>query len=63
MKYLNINQLSELLGNRSVCAIYEDVKLGNLPPPIKLGNRNYWSEDKVAAHLEALAETQQGGAA
>lgn len=63
MKYLNINQLSEFLGNRSVAAIYEDVKNGDLPPPIKLGNRNYWDEGKLKAHLETLAQIQQGDAA
>lgn len=58
MKYLNINQMREKLGGRSVNSLYADVTNGELPKPIKLGNRNFWVEEEVDAHLEKCRERQ-----
>lgn len=53
MTYLNLQQLSEKLGNRSRSSIYRDVELGRLPKPMKLGARLYWREADIDA---AIAE-------
>lgn len=63
MQYLNIHELSGVLAGRSINAIYEDIAKGQLPKPVKLGNRNYWDADEVRQHLKALAESQHRGAA
>lgn len=58
MRYLNISQLSEKLGGRSFNSIYNDIQNGQLPKPIKLGNRNIWPEPTVDEWLARLAEQQ-----
>lgn len=50
---LTLTELRAKLGNRSRSAIYEDLKKGRLPQPMKLGGRLYWGEDDVEAHLRA----------
>lgn len=47
MKYLTFNELRQKLGWRSRSSIYNDVKEGRIPEPIKLGGRLYWVEEKV----------------
>jgi predicted DNA-binding transcriptional regulator AlpA len=51
------------LGNRSRSACYTDIAEGRLPKPVKLGQRLYWHESDIDAHLRALvaeAEAQPG---
>lgn len=47
MTYLNLNQLSQKLGNRSRSSIYRDVEDKRIPEPIRLGGRLYWIESQV----------------
>lgn len=54
--YLTLTELRAKLGDRSRSAIYEDLKKGRLPQPVKLGGRLYWPEGDVEAHLRNLAE-------
>ncbi|MBF9058783.1 AlpA family phage regulatory protein [Rhodobacterales bacterium HKCCSP123] len=63
VEYLNINQLGELLGNRSRAAIYTDVERGDLPKPIKLGHRVYWSRNEVLEALKDAPRAKIGGEA
>jgi predicted DNA-binding transcriptional regulator AlpA len=53
---LTLTELRAKLGDRSRSAIYEDLKMGRLPQPLKLGGRLYWGEDDVEAHLRNLCE-------
>lgn len=53
---LTLTELRAMLGDRSRSAIYEDLKFGRLPQPLKLGGRLYWGEDDVEAHLRGLHE-------
>ena len=55
-KYLTFRELRAKLGDRSRSAIYEDLKKGRLPQPLKLGGRLYWPEGDLEAHLRALRE-------
>nr|WP_171180681.1 AlpA family phage regulatory protein [Ruegeria sp. HKCCD8929] len=55
MTYLNLNQLSSKLGDRSRSSIYRDVESGRLPKPVKLGSRLYWNEADVDAAIEQRA--------
>jgi predicted DNA-binding transcriptional regulator AlpA len=59
MKYLTLKQLREKLGGRSRSAIYLDLALNRLPPPLKLGGRLLWDEAAVDAHLRELAAEAQ----
>jgi predicted DNA-binding transcriptional regulator AlpA len=59
MQFLNFRQLRQRLGGRSRSAVYIDVALGRLPPPLKLGGKLYWSEEAIDAHLRALAAEAQ----
>lgn len=47
MIYLSFEDLREKLGGRGRTTIYRDVERGDLPKPIKLGNRNFWIESQV----------------
>ena len=53
---MTLNELRAMLGDRSRSAIYEDMKKGRLPQPLKLGGRPYWAEDDVEAHLRNLSD-------
>lgn len=53
---MTLNELRAMLGDRSRSAIYEDMKKGRLPQPLKLGGRLYWAEDDVEAHLRNLSD-------
>ena len=52
--YLTLNELRAKLGNRSRSSIYEDLRKGLLPLPVKLGARIYWPEADLEAHLQSL---------
>lgn len=54
--YLTLTELRAKLGGRSRSAIYEDLKAGRLPQPVKLGGRLYWPEGDVEAHLRNLRD-------
>jgi predicted DNA-binding transcriptional regulator AlpA len=54
--YLTLKGLCTKLGGRSRSAVYEDLKKGRLPQPIKLGGRLYWPEGDVEAHLRNLSD-------
>ena len=56
MQYLSTKQLGEKLGGRSANSIYLDVANGNLPKPLKLGNRNLWVDQEVDDHLAKQRE-------
>ena len=51
MKYLKFAQLQEKLGGRGRTTIYQDIKLGRLPRPKKLGGKNYWLESEIDAAM------------
>jgi len=55
-RFITIKELSAKLGNRSRSAIYIDMKLKRLPPPIKIGGRILWSEDAVEEHMRKMVE-------
>jgi prophage regulatory protein len=57
--YLTLGELRVKLGGRSRSAVYEDLRHGRLPQPLRLGGRLYWGEDDIQAHLRTLAS---GGA-
>lgn len=46
-RFLSIEQLREMLGNRSASSIHRDVEEGRLPKPMKMGVRRYWLESEV----------------
>jgi len=53
---LSFKALRVKLGDRSRSACYEDIKLGRLPEPIKIGRNNYWSEAVIDSLIENLQE-------
>jgi prophage regulatory protein len=53
---LSFKALRAKLGDRSRSACYEDIKLGRLPEPIKIGRNNYWSEAVIDSLIENLQE-------
>ena len=55
MRYINITQLSQKLGDRSRSSIIRDYKSGRLPEPIKFGSRLYWAEADIEAAIAAQA--------
>lgn len=57
-RYLDFEQLSLKLAGRSRSSIDRDVKQGRLPPPLKMGQRVYWSETAVDEHLARMMENQ-----
>ena len=62
-RYLTLSELRAKLGGRSRSAIYADLAAGRLPPPFKVGGRNYWSEAEIDAHMRTLRAEVQGGVA
>ena len=52
--YLSLERLRTKLRGRSKSAIYNDVKEGRLPKPMKRGGRVYWLEEEVDAALIRL---------
>ena len=63
MKYLTFNELRAKLGGRGRSTIYRDVDAKRLPPPVRLGGRNYWPEEEVDAALQRLAGLRDLGGA
>jgi len=60
MRYLTIKSISrEKLDDRSRSTLYNDVKAGRLPKPIKLGGKNYFIEQEVDEYLIALREKDE----
>ncbi|MEO0923627.1 MAG: transcriptional regulator [Pseudomonadota bacterium] len=55
MTYLNLNQLSKKLGDRSRSSIYRDVDSKRLPEPIRIVSRLYWDEGAVEEALTSQA--------
>ena len=55
-RYLTLRELKRKLSGRSRNAIFADVERGLLPPPFKLGQMNYWSEEAVDEALETMAD-------
>ena len=49
-------QLSALAGGVSAMTIWRWCRVGLLPPPTRIRNRNYWSRRKAIAALAAAAE-------
>jgi predicted DNA-binding transcriptional regulator AlpA len=54
MRLITFPELRAKLGNRSRSACYNDLAEGRLPKPVKLGQRLYWPESDVDAHLRAM---------
>ena len=54
-RFLTLTELRAKLGNRSRSAVYDDLKKGRLPQPVKLGGRLYWPEADLETHLRGLA--------
>ena len=57
---LSFKALRAKLGDRSRSACYKDIKLGRLPEPIKIGRKNYWSEEVIDSLIEELQEQSNG---
>lgn len=57
-QYLTVNDLQKRLGGRSRSAIYEDLKAGRLPEPLRLGSRVLWGEEDLTEFLDEM-KTQQ----
>lgn len=57
-RYLDFNALSAKLAGRSRSSIDRDVKEGRLPKPLKMGQRVYWSNAAVDAHLAKMLSDQ-----
>lgn len=55
-RFLTLTELRAKLGNRSRSAVYDDLKKGRLPQPVKLGGRLYWPEGDVEAHLRDMRD-------
>lgn len=53
MRYINMTQLRQKLGDRSRSSIIRDYKSGRLPEPIKFGSRLYWPEAEIDAAIAA----------
>ena len=45
-----------MFSGRSRASIYRDIQRGHLPPPIKMGEINYWSETALRAWLAQRTE-------
>lgn len=58
-QYLTLNDLQKRLGGRSRSAIYEDLKAGRLPEPLRLGSTVLWGEKDLTEFLDEM-KTQQG---
>lgn len=56
MKYITLKALQAKLGGRGRTTIYRDIDAKRLPPPIKLGGMNYFSEQLVDDVLCGLAD-------
>jgi prophage regulatory protein len=50
-KYLTFREVCDRLGGRSRYSIYNDLRAGRLPRPLKLGNKLYWPEEDLEAFL------------
>ncbi len=59
MSWINLKQLCEKLGDRSKRAIYDDLKKGLLPQPLKLNGTNLWNEEEIDKHLADMALKQR----
>lgn len=57
-RYLTFQEVQSKLGGRSRAALYQDLKAGRIPKPLKLGTRVYWPEAELEAALEALRASQ-----
>ncbi len=55
-RYLNLTELRAKLGNRSRSAVYVDMAVGRLPPPIRLGGRLLWREGEIDALMTDLRQ-------
>lgn len=54
-RLLTLRETSERLGGRSRSALYEDMKKGRLPRPVRIGGRVYFGEADLEAHICRLA--------
>lgn len=51
LRLLDIDQVVAATGE-AASTIYEKIKLGDFPKPIKIGRRNKWREITLIRHLE-----------
>lgn len=58
-RWLRIRDVQEMFSGRSRASIYRDIERGHLPPPIKMGDVNYWSESGLQTWLEKRATVAQ----
>ena len=57
-RWLRIRDVQALFSGRSRASIYRDVARGHLPPPVKMGEINYWSQTALRAWLERRSKEQ-----
>ncbi len=55
-RLLNIEQTSEMVGQRSKKTIMRDVADGSFPAPVRVGGRLYWREDAICKFIDGLSE-------
>ncbi len=60
MHYIKIKQLKTKIDCSTNC-IYDLVKQGILPKPVKLGGENIWRVDLVDTAIAQMAEVQGAG--
>lgn len=56
-KYLDLEQVLEVSPCRSKSALYLAIKKGEAPEPDRIGGRSLWRSDKIAAWMQAQAES------
>jgi len=62
-KLITQKEVSEMLNGRCRSAIFEDIKRGELPAPIKLGRSVFYSQNAVMAAIDKLHSEAQRQAA
>ncbi len=55
-RWLRIRDVQEMFSGRSRASIYRDIARGHLPPLVKMGEINYWSETALLAWLAKRTE-------
>ena len=62
-KLITQKEVSQMLNGRCRAAIFEDIKRGELPAPIKLGRSILFSQNAVMAAIDKLHSQAQKQAA
>lgn len=59
MQYLTMRQLQGKLGGRGRTTIYEDIKAGRLPKPLKINKRIYFIESEVEDAMRRAMQPEE----